>query len=418
MNLIKRITLHSQGNPQSVYEVNLQEVEEGKYEVYFTCIEFKTKYNYHTDGTKTKQPVSLEEAEKIFHRFIRDKKKRGYVDIFHTSDDSMSITQPFFDDFERKQVILERLENKKPSKWKLERAIWRAGELKITEATPLLINLLGTGEDLRDYCIAWSLGWCGDKSTIPVLTQLYENAETPEFVSRIAFEALLKLADEGTKARLQADLIASLPLELGRLARTSSPELFEKFAVNHPYYFFEIFEKIYQIDNPYIRASILKILHTVPFQPNYFRSIRRIFKIAEYLCDAEVFAILAYRFERVAGNFNNDLLTFSWDEEEEKKQQRNNIQVTSIRNLISTRISWCNLTKKQRLLLSTTHHQRNNRIIQPRYPINPPSSTKIILPKSKPSPQQPSRNVGSSKNTRCKMGRHPRVCLSYIYDRI
>ncbi|MDY6902412.1 MAG: HEAT repeat domain-containing protein, partial [Cyanobacteriota bacterium] len=300
-----------------------------KYQVDFTCIEFRTKYNHHTNGTKPNQPVSLPEAEKIFYRFIRDKKKRGYVDVFQTSDDSMSITQPFFDDVERKRVILERLENKKPSKWKLDRAIWRAGELKIKEATPLLINLLGTGEDLRDYCIAWSLGWCGDRSTIPVLTELYENPQTPEFVSRIAFEAILKLADEGTKATLQADLISSLPLELGRLARTTSQEIFEQFAINHPSYFFQVFEKIYQIDNPYIRPSILKILRTVPFQPNYFRSIRRIFKIAEYRLDAEVFAILAYRFERVMGNFNNNLLTLTpyEEDEEEKTYQLDNRRV-------------------------------------------------------------------------------------------
>ncbi|MCJ8280036.1 MAG: hypothetical protein MJK14_09005 [Rivularia sp. ALOHA_DT_140] len=286
--------------------------------------------NYSARGTKTKQPVSLAEAEKIFHRFVRDKKKRGYVDVFQTSDDSMSITQPFFDDIERKRVILERLENKKPSKWKLDRAIWRAGELKIKEATPLLIKLLGTGEDLRDYCIAWSLGWCGDRNTIPVLTELYENPQTQEFVSRIAFEAILKLADEGTKAALQADLIASLPLELGRLARTTSLEIFENFVINHPAYFFQVFEKIYQIENPYIRPSILKILRTVPFQPNYFRSIRRIFKIAEYRCDVEVFAILSYRFERVIGNFNNNLLTLTpieEDEEEEKKYQLDNRRV-------------------------------------------------------------------------------------------
>ncbi|MDY6898872.1 MAG: hypothetical protein SWZ49_12450, partial [Cyanobacteriota bacterium] len=90
MNLVKRTTLHSQHNPESVYEVNLWEVEEEKYQVDFTCIEFRTKYNHHTDGTKPHQPVSLPEAEKIFYRFIRDKKKRGYVDVFQTSDDSMS----------------------------------------------------------------------------------------------------------------------------------------------------------------------------------------------------------------------------------------------------------------------------------------------------------------------------------------
>ena len=35
MNLIKRTTLDSQRNPQSVYEVNLWELEEGKYDVSF-----------------------------------------------------------------------------------------------------------------------------------------------------------------------------------------------------------------------------------------------------------------------------------------------------------------------------------------------------------------------------------------------
>ena len=319
MNLIKRATLHSQNNSDSNCEINLWQVEEKKYEVIF--IQKVLKGYYYKVDTKTKETVSLAEAEKIFNRFVGDLKKRGYIDIFHTSDDSMSITQPFFDDVKRKQTILERLENNKPSKWKLERAIWRAGELKIKEATPLLINLLGTGDDLRDYCIVWALGWCGDQSAIAILTELYENSQTPEFVNRIAFEALLKLGDEGLKATLQAELIASLPLELGRLARTSSSELFEEFAVNHSYYFFAVFEKLYQVDNPYIRASILKILRSVPFQANYFRSIRRIFKIAEYRHDAEVFAILAYRFERVLGNFNNDLLTFSWEEEEEKKYQ-------------------------------------------------------------------------------------------------
>ena len=216
MNLIKRATLHSQNNSDSNCEINLWQVEEKKYEVIF--IQKVLKGYYYKVDTKTKETVSLAEAEKIFNRFVGDLKKRGYIDIFHTSDDSMSITQPFFDDVKRKQTILERLENNKPSKWKLERAIWRAGELKIKEATPLLINLLGTGDDLRDYCIVWALGWCGDQSAIAILTELYENSQTPAFVNRIAFEALLKLGNEGLKATFQSELIASLPLELGRLA--------------------------------------------------------------------------------------------------------------------------------------------------------------------------------------------------------
>lgn len=49
MNLIERTRLHYQGNAESIYEVNLWEVEEGKYAVSFIHIEFN---NYSTADTK------------------------------------------------------------------------------------------------------------------------------------------------------------------------------------------------------------------------------------------------------------------------------------------------------------------------------------------------------------------------------
>ncbi|MBW4598781.1 MAG: HEAT repeat domain-containing protein [Calothrix sp. FI2-JRJ7] len=217
----------------------------------------------------------------------------------------------------QKQAILERLANNKPSKWKLERAIWRAGELKIREAAPLLISLIGTGEPLRDYCIAWALGWCGSEESIPILQALQSNSANPEFVQRIAFEALLKLVDAQTKINLQQSIIEKLPTHTQILARATSAE-FEEFATTHPYSFFAVLDQIYQIDNELARPALLNILRTVPFQPNYFRAIRRIFKIAEYRRDAKVFAILAYRFEQELGNFDNNLLAYSWNEEDGK----------------------------------------------------------------------------------------------------
>lgn len=217
----------------------------------------------------------------------------------------------------QKQAILEHLANNKLCQWKLERAIWRAGELKIKEAAPLLTNLIGTGEPLRDYCIAWTLGWCGSEESIPILQALQSNSENSDFVQRIAFEALLKLVDAQTKINLQQSIIDKLPTHTQILARATSAE-FEEFAKAHPYSFFTVFDQIYQIDNELTRPALLNILRTVPFQPNYFRAIRRIFKIAEYRRDAEVFAILAYRFEQEPGNFDNNLPAYSWNEEDGK----------------------------------------------------------------------------------------------------
>ncbi|BAZ08706.1 WGR domain-containing protein [Calothrix sp. NIES-4071] len=217
----------------------------------------------------------------------------------------------------QKQAILQRLANNKPSKWKLERAIWRAGELRIKEAAPLLINLINTDTALRDYCIAWALGLCGSRETVPTLLNLY-NSDSPEFVKRITFEALLKLADTQTITYLKLEIIDNLPKQTQIIARTTSSKIFTQFSIEHPYYLFAAFDQLYQLDNEYIRPALLNILRTAPFQPNYFRPIRRIFKIAEYRCDAEVFAILAYRFERTPGNFDNSLPAYSWNEEQGK----------------------------------------------------------------------------------------------------
>ena len=215
---------------------------------------------------------------------------------------------------------MKRLANRDSSKWPLERAIWRAGELKIREATPLLIQLIGTGEPLRDYCIAWALGWCGDESAIPALREFLDNASTPEFVHRIAFEALLKLSDEQTREELRSRKIEQLPLELRSpltvpLARspltvssqqsltqnTSSSDFtyaLEAYLDTDDYRRFAVLDTLYQIDNQQIRPTLIYILRTAPLRTNYSKRIRHIFKIAEYRRDGEVCGIIARRFEQ------------------------------------------------------------------------------------------------------------------------
>jgi hypothetical protein len=78
------------------------------------------------------------------------------------------------------------------STWPIERAIWRAGELRLREAEPLLIRWIGTGgtdpqgkvgKGLRDYCIAWALGRCDGDAAMRALTDLYGNAPSRSFSS-------------------------------------------------------------------------------------------------------------------------------------------------------------------------------------------------------------------------------------------
>ncbi len=306
MKLITRTTLfYQEGNSDKVYEVDLCQTGQDLYVVNFRYGRRGTNLK---EGVKTSQAVPLAQAQKVFDQLVTSKTKKGYCEVTPQPSNHAPTPQPTkaasapVTDNPHHQAILNHLANRDNSNWPLERAIWRAGELKITEATPLLIQLIGTGEPLRDYCIAWALGWCGDESAIPVLRRLHENSSTPEFVSRIAFESLLKLSDEQTRARLRSDKIEQLPQQLRTLARTGSADAFlsalRTYLDQGDYQHFAVLDTIYQIDNEQVRPALLDILRTAPLRSNYFQRIRHIFKMAEYRRDVEVFSILAYRFDR------------------------------------------------------------------------------------------------------------------------
>jgi len=313
MKLIKRTTLYFQeGTSDKVYEVDLCQVDETNYVVNFR---YGRRGANLKEGTKTTTAIPLAKAQQVFDKLITEKTDKGYYDINigqavgqASQSTPMSTVNSTSDP--RKQAILIRLKNKKPSAGQLERAIWRAGELKITEAEPLLIKLIGTEEALRDYCIAWSLGWCGSQKSIPYLQQLYQNPKTPDFVNRIAFDALLKLLDDQGKAALKSEKLASLPPDLKSLATKASPQVFaaslNDYLENGNYKNFAVLDTIYQIDNEIVRPALINILRTAPFKPSYFQRLRHIFKMAEYRHDAEVYALIAYRFEKQREMFNSE----------------------------------------------------------------------------------------------------------------
>jgi predicted DNA-binding WGR domain protein len=304
MKLIKRTALYFQDDrSDKVYEVDLCQVGENLYSVNFR---YGRRGANLKEGTKTDTAVPLAQAEKVFDKLVAEKVKKGYREVV-TEAPNVADAAPAAT---REEAILNNIAAGGSPKWPLERAIWRAGELKIAEAGPLLINLIGTGEPLRDYCIAWSLGWCGGEGAVAALTRLYRDAATAEFVRRIAFEGLLKLTDEEGRSHLRSAIIELLPVELRELARNGSAEEFSAALKTHldspDGRRFAVLDTIYQIDNEWVRSTLLDILSTAPFKPNYFKQIRHIFKMAEYRHDAEVFAIIADRLEREQAMYSSN----------------------------------------------------------------------------------------------------------------
>jgi hypothetical protein len=225
--------------------------------------------------------------------------------------------------------------------WRLSRAIWRAGEMGLREAEPLLLDLLGQTlqnkarrrgfkqnevdqllgsrflshhtrrwgparwsesfappDDLLLYAIAWSLGRCGSAASVPALRNLCGEEWQP--IGRIATAALLLLLEGAQRMMLVEELTNHLPEPLRAPARSGPAEVFgqaqQEYCAGKDAQpaFLEI---LYQIDNANVRPALLDMLRTVPIRSAYFQPLRHIFKIAEMRRDGEVFGILAHRFE-------------------------------------------------------------------------------------------------------------------------
>ena len=171
--------------------------------------------------------------------------------------------------------------------------------MKIKEAAPFLINLIGTAKELRDYCIAWSLGFCGGENNISDLEKLADHKT--EYVRYIAREAIYKISSETKREELKQNALAKLSEQIQTAIKNKDAEnltavLFEErqkvTGKSH-----DFLVRLYESRNETARFVLLDFLREIPLKTKFFKPVRQIFKIAEYRRDAEVFGILAKRFE-------------------------------------------------------------------------------------------------------------------------
>jgi predicted DNA-binding WGR domain protein len=340
MKLIKQTRLvFVEGKSDKVYEVDLCEVGANQFVVNFR---YGKRGAALKDGSKTVAPVKRDEADRVFAKLVQSKIEAGYVD-----ETAAPVARPAApaprasappppapgsvpaSQDPRAQKILERLSatgadrrwfrsgsrDGTTSTWPLERAIWRAGELRIREAEAPLIALIGTaqtgsdvnagGKGMRDYCIAWALGRCGGgEASLRALTALYGDRKNPEHVRRIAAESLLLLGDATSSQEFKDHNLGQLPEVLARAARTGNPETFaaalDDFPLDRQP---AVLHQLYLVDAPATRPAFLDALGKAPFKKPLFQQLRAIFKAAELRRDARVFGIFGYRLEKTNANY-------------------------------------------------------------------------------------------------------------------
>jgi predicted DNA-binding WGR domain protein len=319
MQLIQRKTLvYQAGNSDKVYEVDLSEVAPERYMVNYR---YGKRGANLREGAETVTALPLAEAQKVFDRLVRSKVTKGYQEAGTVAPGAVAATistpvEIGEESDARHRAILARLmlavNNRnavaKPKEWKIGRAIWRSGELQLTAAVPLLMQLWGD-DPLTNYSIAWALGNCGDRSAIPLLEAVYRQADTPAHIRRISLEALFKLNPTQVDT-LRTELMVKLPKPLRGLVQQGATseviiEALQTYLTTATPAQFDVLDLLYQIDNESTRPAILEIARQAPLQPNYFQRLRHIFKLAEYRQDAEVFGILAYRFDRTPALYDS-----------------------------------------------------------------------------------------------------------------
>ncbi len=338
--LAQTVLVFTEGKSEKVYEIDLCEVGADQCVVNFR---YGTRGATLKDGSKTPLPVKRAEAQKVFDKLAQTKIEQGYVPEDRANEararaeaaraeaaTRASSGGPYRGvspaSSDRERVILDRLAQTGADRrfhrregsergWGLERAIWRAGELRLRAAEPLLLNLLGSaqttapvsggGKGMRDYAVAWALAQLGSEASVEPLARLAADPNALRHVRKIATEALRNLSTPEVLAAYRRDVTEGLPEPLRAAITKGDAAAFEAALTAHlaeAPESFAVMELLYLVDSALTRPAFLKVLRTTQLAPPFFYSLRYLFKAAELRRDAEVFGILAYRFEKVRAN--------------------------------------------------------------------------------------------------------------------
>ncbi len=355
MQLIQEVHLHFQdAKSDKVYEVYLYEVGNDQYLVNF---KYGRRGANLKEGTKTDQPVNRAKADSIFEKLVSSKTKKGYQQV--QTNTTSSTPPPPSSNWDREaatHVLLTYLQeainnptskpsepkkdttnsnnnnrNKPQSVWgaitkwikgedttnnnptssatnddtprqrPISRIVWRVGELRIKEATPLLLQLPITDKIIDQYSLVWALGRCGDPSAIPTLENMLSAKDGIPAVQLLAAEAKMALLDKAGQKSWSEVLFKALPIafqnhiqteNIGGLINSINEQIEDKKEA------YQLIAHLYLISNHYTTAkqAVHQWVQAAPFKGSgYFKSIRQLYKTAEFRDDAALWGLIVHR---------------------------------------------------------------------------------------------------------------------------
>ena len=308
MKRIRQVRLFfQQGTSDKVYEVELCQLGPDSFTVNFR---YGRRGSTLKESTKTPVPVSLVRAKTIFDKLVGSKQKKGYQKTLATRPTDTSSQREL-----RASKVLHYLQKmvQEPGtsfNWSPARVIWRAGELRLKEAEPLLLSLSRPKDFFYIYSWVWALGRCGSEKSLPYLFGLREDKSLDAGTQRMLTQSLLCLLPEEDKKSFIKPLIKEFPENYLQILGTDHIEtLIDFFNIRIEQdagFFSDQLFKLYLISGqfPILRSALLRIISQISLKPPFFKALRHIFKAAEFRGDAEMFGLIAYLLEKNAAFFN------------------------------------------------------------------------------------------------------------------
>ncbi len=314
MKLVRQSRLfYREGKSDKVYETDLCDVSTA-----FSPDQFVVNFRYGRrgtslrEGTKTPEPVSREKAEQIYDSLVVSKLNKGYQEMSGATEPQASPAAPsprttpsssrFDGAMERVRIGLSDIATGQHDDRTAGRLVWRAGELGAPQFVAPMLKLLTGKKHLLDYSLLWAIGRCGDESTFDSVSPQIQQGGS-ESVRRMALWASARLANDQQRAQILEPVKGRLPhsvasaIDSGEMlpVRSALDDFFasDDAACN------SALPDLYLLsyDRELLRKALLRVLSTVPLQPNVFCGLRQVYKAAEFFRDAEVFGLLSRRFD-------------------------------------------------------------------------------------------------------------------------
>ncbi|MCI5056334.1 MAG: hypothetical protein MRY83_09505, partial [Flavobacteriales bacterium] len=207
---------------------------------------------------------------------------------------------------ERNEVILSYLKQELSDNyfrdWKISRVIWKAGELKIHEASPLIEKFVHSEDEFEQYAAIKVLTDLGYEKANFSIFQVYKNQGVFDKSGRAAIAYFVKLFDIGhSYVREIIDAtINGLDEEIANAIRSGDKakvwEALSNYIHNDgmiPNLFYCLY--VVSFREQILREVLVSFLNKMPLKVDTFQSIRYILKMSEIVSDYEFYALMNKR---------------------------------------------------------------------------------------------------------------------------